>query len=117
MTSGHVAFRRRQCISQTLGIISSWGCCTGRCKGGERSCRSVHERPSTPEGTCIETALCRAAIPSGATAGIYEALGLRDKDKDHPMGKGVLQTVAMLNDITAPKLIGVDVTDLVGSTS
>ena len=39
---------------------------------------------------------------------------LRDKDKDHPIGKGVLKTVAMLNDITAPKLIGVDVTDLVG---
>jgi enolase len=71
----------------------------------------VHERPSIPEGTCTETALCRAAIPSGASAGIYKALELRDKDKDHPIGKGVLETVAMLNDITAPKLIGVDVTD------
>ncbi len=34
--------------------------------------------------------------------------------KDHPIGRNVLNTVANLNDITAPKLIGVDVIDLVG---
>ncbi len=38
---------------------------------------------------------------------------LRDKDKDHPISKGVLKTVAISNDITAPKLINVDVTGLV----
>lgn len=51
----------------------------------------------------------RAAVPSGASTGIYEALELRDKDK-HYHGKGVSKAVANVNDVIAPALIGMDPT-------
>jgi len=54
--------------------------------------------------------LFRAAVPSGASTGIYEALELRDGDKNRLLGKGVLKAVQNVNDIIAPKLIGWDVT-------
>ncbi len=53
----------------------------------------------------------RAAVPSGASTGAYEALELRDGDKARFNGKGVSKAVANVNDIIAPKLIGVDVRD------
>lgn len=53
--------------------------------------------------------LYRSAVPSGASTGIYEALELRDGDKSVYGGKGVLYAVKNINDILAPKLIGVDV--------
>merc|ERR1719209_328406 len=54
--------------------------------------------------------LFRAAVPSGASTGIYEALELRDGDKKRLLGKGVLKAVSNVNDILAPKLVGLDVT-------
>jgi len=51
-----------------------------------------------------------SAVPSGASTGVHEALELRDGDKNRYMGKGVLKAVANVNDIIAPKLIGMDVT-------
>lgn len=48
-----------------------------------------------------------AAVPSGASTGVYEALELRDGGKDY-MGKGVLQAVKNVNEIIAPALIGKD---------
>jgi len=47
----------------------------------------------------------RAAVPSGASTGIHEALELRDKDKDRYLGKGVLKAIAHINDTIAPELI------------
>merc|ERR1719329_990466 len=58
--------------------------------------------------------LFRAAVPSGASTGIYEALELRDGDKKRLLGKGVLKAVDNVNDIIAPKLIGLKVTDQAG---
>jgi len=55
-------------------------------------------------------ALFRAAVPSGASTGIYEALELRDDDKSRLLGKGVLKAVANINNVIGPKLIGMDVT-------
>jgi enolase 1/2/3 len=52
----------------------------------------------------------RAAIPSGASTGIHEALELRDGDPRRYGGKGVLKAVANVNSIIAPKLKGADVT-------
>ena len=52
----------------------------------------------------------RAAVPSGASTGIYEALELRDKDPERFLGKGCLQAVANVNDILSPALKGMDVT-------
>jgi len=55
--------------------------------------------------------LFRAAVPSGASTGIYEALELRDKDMSRYLGKGVLTAVKNVNDIIKPKLIGKSVLD------
>jgi len=55
----------------------------------------------------------RASVPSGASTGAYEAVELRDGGDRH-MGKGVLTAVKNVNDIIAPKLIGMDPTDQTG---
>jgi enolase len=51
----------------------------------------------------------RAAVPSGASTGINEAVELRDGDKKLYMGKGVTKAVANVNDIIASELVGFDV--------
>jgi len=51
----------------------------------------------------------RAAVPSGASTGIYEALELRDGDKSRYLGKGVLKAVKNVNEIIGPKIIGKNV--------
>lgn len=53
--------------------------------------------------------LGRAAVPSGASTGIHEAVELRDNDKSVYMGKGVLKAVANVNDKIAAELKGIDV--------
>jgi len=55
----------------------------------------------------------RAAVPSGASTGIHEAIELRDGDKDRFMGKGVLKAVENVNNIIAAELIGLDALDQV----
>ena len=52
----------------------------------------------------------RAAVPPGASTGIYEALELRDKDTKRFLGKGCLKAVSNVNDIISPALKGMDVT-------
>ena len=54
-------------------------------------------------------AIGRAAVPSGASTGIHEAVELRDGDKKTYMGKGVLKAVENVNEIIADQLIGIDV--------
>lgn len=61
-----------------------------------------------------EGALGRAAVPSGASTGIHEAVELRDGDKKVYVGKGVLKAVKNVNDTIAPALIGNDVADQTG---
>jgi enolase len=53
--------------------------------------------------------LGRAAVPSGASTGVHEAVELRDGDKTVYLGKGVLKAVANVNDKIAPELKGIDV--------
>ena len=53
----------------------------------------------------------RAAVPSGASTGMFEAVELRDGDKKRYSGKGVLQAVQNVNDIIAPTLLDHDATD------
>ena len=55
--------------------------------------------------------LGRAAVPSGASTGENEALELRDGDPKRYLGKGVQKAVENVNDIIAPKLIGMDASD------
>ncbi len=53
----------------------------------------------------------RAMVPSGASTGEREALELRDGDKTRFLGKGVLKAVENVNDIIAPAILGMDVTE------
>ncbi|MDD3028201.1 MAG: phosphopyruvate hydratase [Erysipelotrichaceae bacterium] len=53
----------------------------------------------------------RAIVPSGASTGIYEAVELRDGDKNRYLGKGVLTAVDNVNEIIAPALLGYDATE------
>ncbi|MCL2069472.1 MAG: phosphopyruvate hydratase [Treponema sp.] len=50
----------------------------------------------------------RAAVPSGASTGIYEAVELRDGDKGRYLGKGVLKAVENVNSIIGPEIQGMD---------
>ncbi|HEX2684176.1 MAG TPA: phosphopyruvate hydratase [Ferruginibacter sp.] len=58
--------------------------------------------------------LGRAAVPSGASTGIHEAVELRDGDKKNYGGKGVLKAVKHVNTILADNLLGWDVADQTG---
>ncbi|HAA54689.1 MAG TPA: phosphopyruvate hydratase [Myxococcales bacterium] len=55
-----------------------------------------------------------AAVPSGASTGIHEALEMRDKDPKRFKGKGVQQAIRNIRDELAPRLVGLDPTDQAG---
>jgi enolase len=57
--------------------------------------------------------LGRAAVPSGASTGAFEAIEMRDGDKKRYLGKGVQKAVANVNDIIAPEVVGMDAIDQV----
>ncbi|MEM1116048.1 MAG: phosphopyruvate hydratase [Bacteroidota bacterium] len=56
-------------------------------------------------------AVGRAAVPSGASTGEYEAAELRDGDEEVYLGKGVLQAVENVNEEIAPEVVGLDALD------
>ena len=60
------------------------------------------------EVTLADGAWGRAAVPSGASTGVHEALELRDGDKKRYLGKGVSQAVANVNGVIADMLFGWD---------
>ena len=62
----------------------------------------------------VSGAFGRAAVPSGASTGEHEALELRDGDKSRYSGKGVEKAVENVNNIIAPAIVGMSVTDQVG---
>jgi len=55
----------------------------------------------------------RAAVPSGASTGDYEAVELRDGDKSRYLGKGVLKAVDNVNNVIGPEIEGMDVLEQV----
>lgn len=61
-----------------------------------------------------EGVLGRAAVPSGASTGAFEAVELRDGDKSRYLGRGVLNAVANVNEKIAPALMGMDIFDQYG---
>lgn len=61
--------------------------------------------------TLANGAFGRAAVPSGASTGQFEAVELRDGDKRRYGGKGVLQAVANVNTVLAPELLDFDALD------
>ena len=56
----------------------------------------------------------RALVPSGASTGAFEAVELRDGDKERYLGKGVMNAVDNVNNIIAEQIIGMDVYDQIG---
>ena len=66
--------------------------------------------PTVEVEVILEDGTCgRAAVPSGASTGMYEAVELRDGDKSKYMGKSVLKAVQNVNDTIAEELIGMNV--------
>merc|ERR1712170_166421 len=65
--------------------------------------------PTVEVDLTTEKGIFRAAVPSGASTGIYEALELRDKDKAKWHGKGVIKAVDNVNKVIAPALIEANV--------
>lgn len=61
-----------------------------------------------------EGVLGRAAVPSGASTGVHEAVELRDGQEDRYLGKGVLRAVENVNTTIAEELVGMDIFDQVG---
>ena len=53
----------------------------------------------------------RAAVPSGASTGQFEAVELRDGEQARYLGKGVLTAVRNVNDVICPEVVGMDCTD------
>mmetsp|Transcript_11913 Transcript_11913/g.19264 ORF Transcript_11913/g.19264 Transcript_11913/m.19264 type:complete len:436 (+) Transcript_11913:89-1396(+) len=80
--------------------------------------KSIHAReildsrgnPTVECDLVTELGLFRAAVPSGASTGIHEALELRDGDKKRYLGKGVLKAVSNINEHLGPHVIGKDPT-------
>ncbi len=79
--------------------------------------RKIHAReildsrgnPTAEVEVTLEDGSCgRAAVPSGASTGIYEALELRDGDKSRYMGKGILKAIEHVNIDIAEAIRGVD---------
>ncbi len=65
--------------------------------------------PTVEADVILESgALGRAIVPSGASTGEHEAVELRDGDKSHYLGKGVLQAVANVETVIAPEIEGMD---------
>lgn len=75
--------------------------------------RQILDSRGTPtvevDVTTDEDLLGRAAVPSGASTGEYEAVELRDGDDDRYHGQGVLQAVSNVNETIAPELRGMSV--------
>ena len=63
--------------------------------------------------TLEDGTLGRAAVPSGASTGVHEAVEKRDGDKSRYMGKGVLEAVAAVNGEIAEAIVGFDATEQV----
>jgi len=71
--------------------------------------RQIYDSRGRPTLECdilTQQGQFRAAVPSGASTGIYEALELRDNEKGEWLGKGVKKAVSNINTIIAPAIIG-----------
>jgi len=76
--------------------------------------REVLDSRGNPTIECdivIKEGVFRAMVPSGASAGIHEALELRDGDKKRYSGKGVLKAVDNVNKLISEKIVGLDCTE------
>jgi enolase len=83
------------------------------------SIKSIHARqifdsrgnPTVEVDLKTDKGVFRAAVPSGASTGVHEALELRDNDKSKYVGKGVSKAIDNVNSIIAPQLVGKNVVE------
>ena len=77
--------------------------------------REIHDsrgNPTVEVDVLLESgAFGRAAVPSGASTGVHEAVELRDDDKTRFGGKGVLKAVENVNTVIADAIIGTEAED------
>ncbi|KAH8607840.1 Enolase N terminal domain [Trypanosoma vivax] len=64
--------------------------------------------PTVEVEVTTDLGVFRAAVPSGASTGVYEACELRDEDKKRYVGKGCQQAIKNVNDVLGPALVGKD---------
>ncbi len=67
------------------------------------------------EITLVDGTVARGTAPSGASTGEFEALELRDGDKERYLGKGVTKAVENINTVISDALIGLDASDIICS--
>jgi enolase len=67
--------------------------------------------PTVEVEVITESGIGRAAVPSGASTGAFEAVELRDDDKKRYLGKGVLKAVENVNEKLGPAVLGLDALD------
>ena len=67
--------------------------------------------PTVEAEVQTSTGFGRAAVPSGASTGVHEAVELRDGDKSRFLGKGVLQAVSNVNEKLGPAIVGMSALD------
>ena len=70
-----------------------------------RSIFDSRGNPTVEVDLFTQKGLFRAAVPSGASTGVHEALEMRDGDKSKYHGKSVFNAVKNVNDIIAPEII------------
>lgn len=70
--------------------------------------------PTVEVEVVTDSGFGRAAVPSGASTGEWEAVELRDGDKKRYLGKGVLKAVENVNDKLGPAVVGLDALDQPG---
>ncbi len=120
---GEVSVDRRPALNDRLHHRVTWGLSTKKTSRNKRwkqpmtEIVSIHAReildsrgnPTVEADVILEDGVRgRAAVPSGASTGEHEAVELRDGDKEHYMGKGVLGAVENIETILAPELKGLD---------
>src|SRR5690606_8962220 len=92
-------------------IRDSWPAMSQILEVNAREILDSRGNPTLEVEVQTELGFGRAAVPSGASTGEYEAVELRDGDKNRYLGKGVLQAVENVNEKLGPAIIGLDALD------
>ncbi|XP_039479083.1 enolase [Drosophila santomea] len=114
-------FRSKSAVSQFSSGFKFVQIRKSTCDSNEMTIKAIKARqiydsrgnPTVEVDLTTELGLFRAAVPSGASTGVHEALELRDNDKANYHGKSVLKAVGHVNDTLGPELIkaNLDVVD------
>nr|AAM48478.1 SD23356p [Drosophila melanogaster]AAT47775.1 AT25373p [Drosophila melanogaster] len=114
-------FRSKSAVSQLSSGFKFVQIRKSTCDSNEMTIKAIKARqiydsrgnPTVEVDLTTELGLFRAAVPSGASTGVHEALELRDNDKANYHGKSVLKAVGHVNDTLGPELIkaNLDVVD------